>query len=281
MSRWRRFGPIWVAMAFILTGSQAYAITTDGDWSDWFTYHGNLASDDWEQGNYTLLDGHIRAQADEEGTTPGGGGQDYDIEEIFYVFRYTDNSNPSLGGTIHVGLVTGFDAAGRFGAGGPHYAGDMFFDFGATGGFDLAVAVGTEITPENLGGTRFSRAWVNLGAPNWTTLGVNTHYDSGPYRVDENAAGAVGYTGAVEVAWGGAGSHNFLEIALTVGGDVASLLTDPENGGLGLHWTMLCGNDVVDVMDENPLNPVPEPASIALLGIGFMGLALRSRFPQC
>lgn len=36
---------------------------------------------------------------------------------------------------------------------------------------------------------------------------------------------------------------------------------------LGLHWTMSCGNDVIETN-------VPEPGSIALLGLGLLGLGL-------
>ena len=38
----------------------------------------------------------------------------------------------------------------------------------------------------------------------------------------------------------------------------------------GLRWTMTCGNDVIE--GEDPPNPVPEPATMLLLGSGLLGL---------
>ena len=38
----------------------------------------------------------------------------------------------------------------------------------------------------------------------------------------------------------------------------------------GLHWTMQCGNDVIEGSDAVQ---VPEPATIILLGAGLVGLA--------
>ena len=43
---------------------------------------------------------------------------------------------------------------------------------------------------------------------------------------------------------------------------------------LGLHWTMLCGNDVVE--GNVPL-PLPEPGSLLLLGLGLAGLGIYRR----
>lgn len=40
-------------------------------------------------------------------------------------------------------------------------------------------------------------------------------------------------------------------------------------GPVGFHWTMKCGNDVV----EGQVSSVPEPATMLLVGLGLMGLA--------
>jgi hypothetical protein len=44
---------------------------------------------------------------------------------------------------------------------------------------------------------------------------------------------------------------------------------------LGLHWTMLCGNDVVEV--EVPTIPTPEPGTMLLAGCGLIALAVFRR----
>ena len=47
-----------------------------------------------------------------------------------------------------------------------------------------------------------------------------------------------------------------------------SLGMDPS--AIGYHWTMACGNDVV----EGGGTPVPEPGTLVLLGLGFLGLVV-------
>lgn len=273
---------IWLSLlAMVVCAGSASAITTNGSWTDWFTYNGAVGNDNWVQGNYTLQNVAIRSAFDEEGPTPGGGGQLFDIEELLYFFEDFDGSDPTSGGILHIGLVTGFPSGGSQNL----YAGDMFIDFGNTGGYDVAVAVGTENTVANDNGTRFGGAWFNTGAPNWTLESVNVPahiIQSDPYRVDDtNSPGAQDIRPNATVAWGGQGVHNFLEIALVVDGTTEGILTDPMNGGIGFHWTMQCGNDEIDVSDDTPFAPVPEPATMVLLGMGVLGIALRARRPQC
>jgi len=263
-----------VAMAGI--GFPAAAMTTDGVWSDWFTYGGNTAFTNWNENLVVLHSTNIRTQNDEEGPTPGGGGQHYDIEQIFYMYEDAD-PNALSGGTLRIGMVTGFPPEGR-----PLddlYAGDMFIDFGNTGGYDLAVATSTSgINAEVPGGVDsdyFGNNYLNDGTADWIIRDPTTFPESTPWRVARTAA--IENRLISTVAWGQVGVHYFLEIAVNVDGALEDILTNPQ-GGIGLHWTMECGNDIVEVRDNVPFAPVPEPSTFALLVMGAAGVALRKKF---
>ncbi len=257
-------------------GLSVGALTTDGDWSDWFSYGGNVASNVWDEGLVTLSLGTIRTLNDEEGPTPGVGGQAYDIEQIFYAFS-DDDPNAVTGGTLHIGLVTGYPPEGH-----PLdnlFAGDMFIDFGNTGDYSLAVATSTSpVNPDVPGGVDadyFGNNYGNDGTPNWTVRDPVFFPASGPWRVNRNPAIENLLTSSV--AWGQQGVHYFLEISVDIDAALEDVLTNPD-GGVGLHWTMECGNDVIDVIDDTPLIPIPEPATFILMATGLLGLALRGRF---
>ena len=270
----RRTGMWLSALAVVAFAGGASAIVVDGNFDDWFSYGGTHKQvwDDVAATN-SILDGRIRQQNDPEDDADGG--QPYDIEQIFYFF---DDTTPGTldGGFLYIGIVTGYNPAAAY------KSGDLFIDLGADGSFDLATATGTDVPG------RFGKTWVNEGWDDSAPILVGSNTFEAPYRIIEGNGGATLSPLATSIAWGlpsiGAPGnvHNFLEICIELDGAFEEQVNNGlGQGGLGLHWTMECGNDSINVLDNTPLNPVPEPTTMVLLGMGVLGMALRARRPVC
>lgn len=87
---------------------------------------------------------------------------------------------------------------------------------------------------------------------------VHTYYAG----LETNPLAPSTYQGTHVMEWG-------VDLSGLSAGDIAAL----SGGTLQFHATLECGNDLI----EQGMNPIPEPGTLMLLGLGMAGLAFRLR----
>ncbi len=261
------------------------AITACGvaqaNWKD------NKAFDFWQTDGWTMF-------ADDDGIVgPGGGGQKFDAEYLFYKYNATTND-------LSIGLQTGFDIKD-----GHYYSSNYNDDFYAG---DLALSFDGNVV---LGDTRVTNNSyeyaVDFGLYTEDSTGqkVYSYMSGGSNGIDSAGLYRVGgwdndisfsSSSPFAMDWGnkitslsmndkGAGWVQRLDDASKYNKSFYRQVTFNLDGITGLsdnftvdaHWTMSCGNDAINgsiqlAQNTGGSTPVPEPSILALFGIGAVGI---------
>lgn len=188
---------------------------------------------------------------------PGYGGQDFDVEAIYF---------KKEGDIAYFAVVSGFPIGGYPNYNGSaYYAGDLAIDFGSNGSYEFGVTVTNHLSgvaPDHL---------VGNAATDWSTPYFT---ESGPFQLTGGTD-----LGAVQFAYNSTtylvGDHYVYEYGIPVSLFGADWTGD--NPDLTVHWTMSCGNDALDLHVNAVLNPEPSTYALLLLGLSSFGLLRRFR----
>ncbi|MCP3928862.1 MAG: PEP-CTERM sorting domain-containing protein [Bacteroidetes bacterium] len=254
------------------------------------------ADDSWTEFSYSggaLLNG-----APDGIIAPGGGGQSFDTEYLFY--KYNADSND-----LSIGLQTGFDVVDghvRYNHR-DYYAGDLAlsFDGDVTIGdsnesnygntYEYAVdfglftrdSTGETIESADSGGSNGKDPAGLYRVARWDN--DITQSSSSPFAMDwsddeeysvtsltDNSAGS-GYVARTSHS----GSNKSYWRTVTFNLDNIVALGDEFT--VDAHWTMSCGNDAINGRTTLASNdtPVPEPSILALFGIGSLGMTFAGK----
>ncbi len=215
-------------------------------------------------------------------------GQQWDLE----AFILNGTSLSIVGGYDFVNAVSGYNSVTR--------AGDLFIDTDGDAQFGTGAHRGVTYNPYqvvsdlfgydlamdlNFANMTFTAYDLNAGLAQVqvTTVGEQINDASNPWRYRSGgtavATGTIQYqtglTDAQAAALGAnvvGGYHNVATVDLAW---LAPYLDPGSDWAFLSHFTLECGND--NLIGVGNIPPVPEPATLGLLGLGCLGLLMRRR----
>ncbi len=269
------------------------------------------ADDNWSEFSYETNTNNLLNGKPDGIINPGGGGQAFDTENLFY--KYNADTNE-----MSVGIQTGFDVVDghvRYNSR-DYYSGDLALSFDGDvilgdrnegsdslhrtlSSYEYAVDFG--LYTENRDGesveSRDSNGGLNNGIDHAGLYRVSrwdndiSSTSSSPFAMDwsddelysvqlitdENNRSGAGWLDRTETS-----GQNY-SYWRTVTFSLDGIISEGDAFTVDAHWTMSCGNDNINGTTQlvrNSTQPVPEPSVLALftigsLGMGFFGLRRR------
>lgn len=242
--------------------NEAFSVFNDPSWNE-FSYSGNANM------NGGRSDGIVG---------PGGGGQTFDAEYLFY--KYDSNTKE-----ISIGLQTGFDINDghkRYGSK-DYYAGDLALSFdGDDSTYEYAIDFGLLTKTYNNGSSNYYNPQ-SLGTDTAGLYQVSTwnndiaNLSSSPFAMETgtntglNVDFTKGQGHVAETYRNGYTNYSYYRVVTF---DLSSIVDTSQNFTVDAHWTMSCGNDDINGAAQIAGTPsqVPEPSIIALIGLGSIGI---------